>query len=349
MDIAFSAHLSQLTEDVSVIVRFLRGYLCHICQKSESFLAATLGINDDERLPALFDDANLEYVSENQLRYSEYGCYWERHPERKKEVKVKKLRRSSEYKTKCKDEQLIEDMKNYLIENSHMDTRVRNEVLVDGEMTRKRFLKLPYTKLLHDYHKTKVPGVSMFTLRKIYMEHFANWMSLADNTSIQNCVCPTHLQTNLFLNAINRCSNKPEIDTDTFLQTSFCENEPHRLRCLENNCYICCYSEEGFEYCKLKVAQLLELVDDDAPITYAHLNKVDRIDGDGRKYSREQIFMQESSKEEFIDLVTYYLMQGCQASGAGSKVANHFELSREDYQHSRALRNEASYTKDMVI
>ena len=173
-------------------------------------------------------------------------------------------------------------------------------------------------------------------------------MSLADNTSIQNCICPTHLQTDLFLNAINRCSNKPMIDTDTFLQSSFCENEPHRLRCLENNCNVCCYSEEGFEYCKLKVAQLLDEVDDEAPITYAHLNKNDRVDADGRKYSREQIFMQESSKEEFIDLVTYFLMQGCHASGAGCKVANHFELSREDYQHSRALRNEASYTKDMV-
>jgi len=240
-------------------------------------------------------------------------------------------------------------LKNFLNDESHLDTRVRNEVIVCGESTRKRFLKSPFTILLKKFKEEKNPGVCIMTLHKIYMENFSTWLSLADNNSILSCVCPVHLQADLFVNAVNRVSQRAPIEVDQLLQTSFCHIGQHRLQCLENACDECGYNEVGYELAKAKVSELLELIEEHADITYAHLNKVDRTDTDGKKYSREQIFMQQSSKDEFIELLTMFLMQGSSASGAGFKSANHFELAREDYEHSRALRTEASYSKDMVL
>ncbi|CAG5105394.1 Oidioi.mRNA.OKI2018_I69.chr1.g2093.t1.cds [Oikopleura dioica] len=141
---------------------------------------------------------------------------------------------------------------------------------------------------------------------------------------------------------------RPAISEEQLLGTTVCENGGHAVRCLENACSTCDDSEDGYALARARLELLMELVPDDADVTYAQLCEIEKVDANNNRYKREQILMQCAPKVEFLDLLTDYLLRGCMSSGAQKKLLNHYKLN-EEYNFSRSLLDICTYDNDALM
>ncbi|CAG5096762.1 Oidioi.mRNA.OKI2018_I69.XSR.g14767.t1.cds [Oikopleura dioica] len=302
-----------------------------------------------ELLPWIVRDIEFDKISKEDMKYSEMGQYWMKHPKYKELDRCLGDTRPDTYSSTSKNDDLKSSLCGFLEENSDLETRVRSEIEVLGQLKRKRYLRKPFWILLRQYKDEKMPECSLSTLRRIYQEHFSCWLSLPDDESILRCVCPSHLQVELFCKAINRVSLRPAISEEQLLDTTVCENSGHAYKCLENHCTDCDDSEDGYALARARLELLIEEVPDDADITYAYLCEIERVDSNNNKYKREQILMQSAPKSEFLDLLTDYLLRGCMSSGAQKKLLNHYKLNSECYNFSKSLLDTCTYDSDALV
>ncbi|CAG5095875.1 Oidioi.mRNA.OKI2018_I69.XSR.g14379.t1.cds [Oikopleura dioica] len=333
LDSIFAVDLRKLDSKEATFVRQMRA----------------IATGHSETLPWIVRDIEYDIISKEDMKYSDMSDFWMKHPKYKELDRCLGDTRPSSYSSTSTDDALKTSLCQFFEENSDLDTRVRSEVQVLGQIKRKRYLRKPFWILLKQYKAEKGPECCLNTLRKIYKKHFSSWLSLPDDESILRCVCPSHLQVELFCKAINRVSMRPAISEEQLLDTTVCENGGHAVRCLENACSTCDDSEDGYALARARLELLMELVPDDADVTYAQLCEIEKVDANNNRYKREQILMQCAPKVEFLDLLTDYLLRGCMSSGAQKKLLNHYKLNEECYNFSRSLLDICTYDNDALM